>query len=99
MRESRRRGGATTTSIRAVRRVPKPCGASCSVWSRTMADGAHERLRRWRLVLGGEGTADGTGWQLEGLDLQKDATLEALYCQGDGTQDAHTRSKDRRGGL
>lgn len=37
-----------------------------------------ERLRRWRLVLGGED--DGTGATLEGADAGRDLALEALYC-------------------
>ncbi|MET8697725.1 VWA domain-containing protein [Kitasatospora sp. NPDC004723] len=41
--------------------------------------GAHadERLRRWRLVLGGE--ADGTGRTLHGRDAAMDGALAALY--------------------
>ncbi|WP_084960467.1 VWA domain-containing protein [Thermoactinospora rubra] len=50
-----------------------------------------ERLRRWRLVLGG-GEADGTGVGLAGADLRMDGALEALY--GDGGQ-----GEERRGGL
>lgn len=45
-----------------------------------------ERLRRWRLVLGG-GEADGTGVPLHGNDAGIDRALEALY------------DSDRRGGL
>ncbi|GII92258.1 VWA domain-containing protein [Sinosporangium siamense] len=42
-----------------------------------------ERLRRWRLVLGGE--ADGTGCSLGGADARMDAALAALYdAQGTG---------------
>jgi Mg-chelatase subunit ChlD len=37
-----------------------------------------ERLRRWRLILGGTG-ADGTAFTLSGADLQMDRALEALY--------------------
>lgn len=37
-----------------------------------------ERLRRWRLLLGGK-QSDGTGFGLSGQDLQMDSTLEALY--------------------
>jgi Mg-chelatase subunit ChlD len=37
-----------------------------------------ERLRRWRLILGGEG-ADGTGFILDGTDLAIDRALGALY--------------------
>ncbi len=43
-----------------------------------------ERLRRWRLVLGGE--ADGTGCALAGRDLRMDAALAALYGGGSGGQ-------------
>jgi Mg-chelatase subunit ChlD len=51
-----------------------------------------ERLRRWRLVLGG--AEDGTGCQLSGADSQIDGALAALYDQGeDGT------SGQRRAGL
>nr|BFE81129.1 hypothetical protein GCM10020093_037300 [Planobispora longispora] len=39
-----------------------------------------ERLRRWRLVLGGD--ADGTGCGLGGTDAQMDAALAALYNAG-----------------
>jgi Mg-chelatase subunit ChlD len=42
-----------------------------------------ERLRRWRLVLGGD--ADGTGCGLSGTDAQMDAALAALYNSGRGT--------------
>lgn len=41
-----------------------------------------ERLRRWRLVLGGE--QDGTGCRLGGRDAAMDRALEALYRGGDG---------------
>lgn len=40
-----------------------------------------ERLRRWRLILGGA-DADGTGVTLQGLDRDRDQTLEALYDSG-----------------
>lgn len=43
-----------------------------------MATDEQERLRRWRLVLGGQ-EADGTGLQLVGDDLGMDRTLQALY--------------------
>jgi Mg-chelatase subunit ChlD len=45
-----------------------------------------ERLRRWRLVLGG-GEAEGTGMGLRGDDLKIDGALAALY------------DSERRGGL
>src|SRR5690348_8342157 len=47
---------------------------------------SEERLRRWRLVLGG-GEADGTGCQLSGADRGMDQALTALY------------DSDRKGGL
>ena len=37
-----------------------------------------ERLKRWRLVLGG-GEAEGTGCQLTGADARLDGALENLY--------------------
>ncbi|MEU2725350.1 VWA domain-containing protein [Streptomyces smyrnaeus] len=42
-----------------------------------------ERLRRWRLVLGG-GAADGTGCALSPTDSGMDRTLEAVYGGGPG---------------
>ncbi len=39
-----------------------------------------DRLRRWRLVLGGED--DGTGATLTGADLARDRALDALYGTG-----------------
>ncbi|EFO80787.1 VWA containing CoxE family protein [Oscillochloris trichoides DG-6] len=46
----------------------------------------NERLRRWRMILGG-GPADGTGMSLSKPDQQVDAALQALY------------DSDRTGGL
>ncbi|NGN69205.1 VWA domain-containing protein [Streptomyces sp. A7024] len=39
----------------------------------------NDRLRRWRLVLGGDQGADGTGHALSGQDAAMDQTLSALY--------------------
>ena len=39
-----------------------------------------ERMRRWRLVLGGDD--DGTGCKLSGVDLEMDKALAALYNKG-----------------
>jgi Mg-chelatase subunit ChlD len=50
--------------------------------------GDAERLRRWRLVLGGAQSAEGTGVSLGEADARMDGALGALY---DGA--------DRRGGL
>ncbi|WP_117211247.1 VWA domain-containing protein [Allorhizocola rhizosphaerae] len=51
-----------------------------------------ERLRRWRLVLGGEDGQDGTGFELQGDDQAMDGALSALYGGGGG-------SGQRKGGL
>jgi Mg-chelatase subunit ChlD len=50
------------------------------------AEPADERMRRWRLVLGGE-DAEGTGAELVGDDLRRDEVLGQLY------------DAERRGGL
>lgn len=55
---------------------------------------AAERLRRWRLVLGGGPSEDGTGCELSGTDAAMDRTLEALYGAGGGG-----RKGDRSAGL
>ncbi|MGX1680761.1 VWA domain-containing protein [Streptomyces althioticus] len=57
-------------------------------------DAAGERLRRWRLVLGGD-TADGTGHALSGQDTAVDDALTALY----GRDDTPTAGRERAGGL
>src|SRR5687768_8025355 len=44
-----------------------------------MTDDDAERLRRWRLALGGAPEAEGTGHQLSGADVAVDAALAALY--------------------
>jgi Mg-chelatase subunit ChlD len=60
-----------------------------------------ERLRRWRLILGG-GACDGTGCSLGGADLGLDSVLAQLYggadmgCDDDGQPKSQ---KDRTGGL
>ncbi len=60
-----------------------------------MSASSEERLRRWRLVLGGHG-AEGTGHSLVGADAGMDAALAALY--GGGTAPGG-RSGDRTAGL
>ncbi len=52
-----------------------------------------ERLRRWRLILGG-GEAEGTGVDLRGADLTIDRALQALY-----DPDRQTPGDGREGGL
>jgi hypothetical protein len=54
----------------------------------------HERMRRWRLVLGG-GDADGTGADLRGDDQRIDVALGALYDR----QAPRGRGSGRAGGL
>ncbi len=51
-----------------------------------------ERLRRWRLVLGGENNSDGTGHSLSGADRQMDAALGALYQDRPEMDASRTRS-------
>ncbi|MCX4780540.1 VWA domain-containing protein [Streptomyces sp. NBC_01264] len=57
---------------------------------------AAERLRRWRMVLGG-GEADGTGCALSGADAGMDAALGALYGADGGG--GRKRAGERSGGL
>jgi Mg-chelatase subunit ChlD len=61
-----------------------------------------ERLRRWRLILGGN-EAEGTGCTLQGQDAQIDAALAALYdANGRGSgfrYNTGNKDKDRRGGM
>ncbi|MEU3652083.1 VWA domain-containing protein [Streptomyces sp. NPDC032161] len=54
---------------------------------------ADERLRRWRLVLGGDGE-EGTGRGLTGRDAAMDGALTALYGGGAGAggRDGNSRS-------
>jgi Mg-chelatase subunit ChlD len=57
-----------------------------------------ERLRRWRLVLGG-GDADGTGAELQGDDVRIDAAMGAVYDHETGPTRARGRGAGRAGGL
>jgi len=56
-----------------------------------------ERMRRWRLVLGG-GEADGTGAELTGDDARIDAAMGAVY-DTTSQQRQRGRSSGRAGGL
>ena len=58
---------------------------------------AGERLRRWRLVLGGE--ADGTGCRLTGRDAAMDRALGSLYRSGGGGVGEPERGRARTAGL
>lgn len=57
-----------------------------------------ERLRRWRLLLGGS-EADGTGCALVGTDIEIDRTLASLYDPDSGEGDDLTKSERRKGGT
>jgi hypothetical protein len=58
-----------------------------------------ERIRRWRLILGG-GKADGIGLGLGESDLRMDAALDFLYGEGEGGGEGNTqKGKNRRGGM
>ncbi len=57
-----------------------------------------ERLRRWRLVLGG-GDADGTGTDLHGDDVRVDAALAAVYDSSGADRRSSGRRSGRTGGL
>jgi Mg-chelatase subunit ChlD len=61
-------------------------------------DAAQERLRRWRLVLGGD-PADGTGHALPGRDAAMDGALTALYGRPHGKEDRPGTRRDRTAGL
>jgi Mg-chelatase subunit ChlD len=58
-----------------------------------------ERLRRWRLALGADGGADGTGHALSGEDAEKDRVLEALYGASAGGPGGRDRAGERSAGL
>lgn len=54
-----------------------------------------ERMRRWRMVLGG-GEGEGTGWGLSGRDAAMDGTLAALYGDGGATVGGSRRASGPR---
>ena len=60
-----------------------------------MSAGQEERMRRWRLVLGG--ADDGTGTALGGDDARVDAALSALYDSDKADGGGGTRAGGRRG--
>jgi Mg-chelatase subunit ChlD len=57
-----------------------------------------ERMRRWRLVLGG-GEADGTGADLAGDDVRIDAAMAAVYDVEGDERRSRGRQSGRAGGL
>ena len=56
-----------------------------------------ERLRRWRLLLGGA-SAEGTGHGLAGADIEIDRALAALYDPGLEGGDDLRKTDSRQGG-
>ncbi|MFE2875774.1 VWA domain-containing protein [Streptomyces roseus] len=58
---------------------------------------AQERLRRWRMVLGGE--EDGTGCALTGRDAGMDAALSALYGRNGGAGQGGRKGRDGERGA
>ncbi len=70
------------TAARGIAAVPGPA---------EVTDAAGERMRRWRLVLGGD-EADGTGCALTGQDAAMDGALGALYGKGNQAQSGRSRS-------
>src|SRR5579862_7089291 len=56
-----------------------------------------ERLKRWRLALGGD-AQQGLGASLGGDDLNMDRALASLYG-GDDSEEGSGKSKRRSGGL
>ena len=54
-----------------------------------------ERLRRWRLLLGGN-EADGTARSLTGTDIDIDRTLASLYDPDSGDGDDLSKSARRK---
>ncbi|WP_393079257.1 VWA domain-containing protein [Streptomyces sp. LN704] len=84
-------GAPRPTGTHLTADAPRPAGAPRPVDARRANAPADERLRRWRLVLGGD-EADGTGRALAGQDAAMDGALTALYGKGNGTQSGRDRS-------
>ena len=57
-----------------------------------------EKLRRWRLLLGGS-EAEGTGFGLAGADIEIDRALSSLYDPSSGEADDLSRTESRKGGT
>lgn len=75
-------GTDDTTGRTGTGQASAPSGPAAAGSAPTSArSDADERLRRWRLVLGGE-DADGTGRALAGTDVAMDGALAALYGSG-----------------
>jgi Mg-chelatase subunit ChlD len=75
----------------AEQQVPQTAGTPDGPDAPDVLDAAEERLRRWRLVLGGGG-ADGTGHRLTARDAAMDGALGALYGKGEKPASGRDRS-------
>ena len=58
-----------------------------------------ERLRRWRLLLGGHNNSDGTGCSLSSEDSRLDGALSALYDKSGFSSSGSGKGGGKRGGL
>ena len=58
-----------------------------------------ERLRRWRLLLGGHNNSDGTGCTLSSEDSRLDGALSALYDKSGFSSNSSGKANSKRGGL
>ncbi|MCX5268405.1 VWA domain-containing protein [Streptomyces sp. NBC_00199] len=85
---------ADATETRATESRATESDASESRGTATAGEAGQERLRRWRLVLGGD-AADGTGHGLSGRDAAMDGALAALY----GSPEVPRTGRERSGGL
>ncbi|WP_374100307.1 VWA domain-containing protein [Streptomyces sp. DSM 110735] len=83
-----------TGAPRAPGTAPREADADARADARADA----ERLRRWRLVLGGE-QADGTGCVLAGRDAAMDTALTALYGKQDRGGKGAGGGRERAAGL
>ncbi|MGW0602984.1 VWA domain-containing protein [Streptomyces sp. NPDC002640] len=84
----------TTSPTRTATASAQASAQGSAQASAPASDADVERLRRWRLVLGGD-RADGTGHGLTGRDAAMDAALAALY--GNGEQGARGSGRPRGG--
>ncbi|WP_435836886.1 VWA domain-containing protein [Streptomyces asoensis] len=90
-------GAEETAAEASVAEVPAAEAAVAEVTGAEGGDVGQERLRRWRLVLGGD-TADGTGHALSGRDAAMDGALTALYGQENAARKGG-RDRSRSAGL
>ncbi|GAA2075159.1 VWA domain-containing protein [Streptomyces albiaxialis] len=80
----------TYDDVRAGAETGAETGTQAGAGAGTATD--EERLRRWRLVLGGADGSDGTGVALGGADAGMDKTLDAVYGTGGSPSQGGRRS-------